>query len=296
MSEKSSSPIIWLSDLQWLSHVNLKSTVSMLSLWQSVVYVMKKNEIALDEAGVLEHRLTEIEGELLAAYIEEATDSSDTLHHATPKKRKGPGIKPKSAKEVPPAIESEDSEVIVIQDIADIAKIVDENEKYLSELLIDSDHVEHWLARLTEERQETLAGLPIATSVHAFIAAEVDKGDASLLDVERTKSLGGNGSSLLTVTKVSLNAWPMLKAFKMLADPAGYEKKLVQETTKNAKGAIDAMLLYVIEDSQKHRKPDGKIDIYQVAKSLFRKCDDHGQWVPPVATLKYQLSQFVEKL
>jgi len=257
MRTKKESPIIWIHELQWFSRVDIASTTSSLSLWQSILYIMKKNEIAVEEAKRLEKHLQRLEDKALAEYIEDAIEAGELLHYAIPKKRAGDDKKPKSTKAVPPKDSKNGEPTVQIEDETHLRQLIaedrQEQSKYLDNLTIKPEDALSWLTDLEEARRELLPDLPLATSIHAFLVAEIKKAkafryqeqnkgtqarnkvapkakgktshlkvpapkeaDESVLEIEWNDILAEH--PLPSITKASLNDWPMVAAFALLDD------------------------------------------------------------------------------
>jgi hypothetical protein len=323
MEKKEQADIIWFSDIHWHSYVDLSSTVSELSLWQSVIYVMKKNKISKTETEKLERRLIDIEDTLQAEYIEEAIKTNKKLYYATPKKRSGDDIKPKSNRIIPPS--ERVTGIISINDIKQLDVLEDDDYQYLKHMLINQCDVKYWLPILEEHRQQALLGLPIAGTIYSYLSSEAQKSKfkhnkkknksipptkAFKYKVPNSQNVSGVEPTLIInwndslswikdnpphIKKNSLNEWPMLRAFKFLDDPVNFEKEFEQKLTKSIKGTIRSMLLYIKEAEPKHKK-DEKIDIYQISKSLSNIANKLNLWAPEASTIKNHLKKYSDGL
>jgi len=332
MNKQQNTPIIWIKDLQWFSQVNTASTASFLSLWQSILYIMKKIPIAVKEAKRLEEGLLDLEVHALTEYIKEAGEADEPLYYASPKKRATGDTKPRSATEIPPMEPVRGHSVVHIESEAHLQQLIDEDyqaqKKYLVGLTISGEDALSWLNHLEEARLDYLSDCPIAASIHAFLRAEIKKASAfrrqenttvarartkmapkvksktshlqvpplkpaekSVLEMQWNDVLPDH--PLPSISKASLNEWPMLRAFGCLADPTQYEKRLVKETTKTVNGTIKALLLYVGEAAPDH-KTEGKIDPRRVAKSLAEVAEKQKQWVPSEPTMTNHLKRYVD--
>jgi len=333
MKKQQDTPFIWIKELQWFSQVDTKSTTSYLSLWQSILYIMEKNRIAVEEAKLLRLRLLDLEDKALAEYINEAMETDELLHYAVPKKRTDDDKKPKSVKQIPPKTTNDGEPVVYIESEAHLQQLIDEERqeqsKYIDGMTISPEDALSWLNDLEEARLDFLSDCPIAASIHAFIRAEIRKARAirrqeqnkiadarkkvapqvksktnhlqvpplkpaekSVLEMQWNDVLPDH--PLPSISKASLNKWPMLRAFECLADPTQYERRLVKENTKTVNGTIKALLLYIGEADPDH-KTEGKIDPRRVAKSLAKVAAKQKQWVPPVATMTSHLKKLMEK-